>query len=99
MAGGPPFFFSPGATSFSFSRSFFFFFAPNPPGGEGRRGAAPGGQWSSLSQVGLYCRDWLFWMLVIFNSAALVYLWGLNSWLPTYLVKVRGFDPRQTSLV
>ena len=32
------------------------------------------------------------------NSAALVYLWGLNSWLPTYLIKVRGFDPRQTSL-
>jgi sugar phosphate permease len=53
---------------------------------------------SYLSQVGLYCRDWRFWMLVIFNSAALIYLWGLNSWLPSYLIKVRGFDPRQTSL-
>jgi sugar phosphate permease len=52
---------------------------------------------SYLSQVGLYCRDWRFWMLVIFNSAALIYLWGLNSWLPSYLIKVRGFDPRQTS--
>jgi sugar phosphate permease len=51
-----------------------------------------------LSQVGLYCRDWQFWMLVIFNSAALIYLWGLNSWLPSYLVRERGFDPRQTSL-
>jgi sugar phosphate permease len=53
---------------------------------------------SYLSQVGLYSRDWRFWMLVIFNSAALIYLWGLNSWLPSYLIKVRGFDPRQTSL-
>ena len=53
---------------------------------------------SYLSQVGLYCRDWRFWILVVFNSAALIYLWGLNSWLPSYLIKVRGFDPRQTSL-
>lgn len=53
---------------------------------------------SYLSQVGLFFRDWRFWMLVIFNSAALIYLWGLNSWLPSYLVRVRGFDPRQTSL-
>ena len=52
---------------------------------------------SYLSQVGLYCRDWRFWILVVFNSAALIYLWGLNSWLPSYLIKVRGFDPRQTS--
>src|SRR5258707_15060231 len=37
-------------------------------------------------------------MLVIFNPPALIYLWGLNSWLPSYLIKVRGFDPRQTSL-
>lgn len=57
--------------------------------------AAP--QSSYLSQVGLFCRDWRFWMLVIFNSAALIYLWGLNSWLPSYLVRERGFDPRQTS--
>ena len=59
--------------------------------------AETGVQPSYLSQVGLYCRDWRFWMLVIFNSAALIYLWGLNSWLPSYLIKVRGFDPRQTS--
>jgi Major Facilitator Superfamily len=26
---------------------------------------------SYLSQVGLYCRDWRFWILVVFNSAAL----------------------------
>jgi sugar phosphate permease len=73
-----------------------FFLRDNPPGAQPI--APPVAQSSYLSQVGLYCRDWRFWMLVIFNSAALIYLWGLNSWLPTYLIKVRGFDPRQTSL-
>ncbi|MDH7794040.1 MULTISPECIES: MFS transporter [unclassified Beijerinckia] len=58
--------------------------------------AQPEAQSSYLSQVGLFCRDWRFWMLVIFNSAALIYLWGLNSWLPSYLIRERGFDPRQT---
>ena len=75
-----------------------FFLRDNPPGVAAKPAAAPAAQSSYLSQVGLYCRDWRFWMLVIFNSAALIYLWGLNSWLPTYLIKVRGFDPRQTSL-
>jgi sugar phosphate permease len=73
-----------------------FFLRDNPPGMAVQ--PAPAAQSSYLSQVGLYCRDWRFWMLVIFNSAALIYLWGLNSWLPTYLIKVRGFDPRHTSL-
>jgi sugar phosphate permease len=73
-----------------------FFLRDNPPG-VAAQPAAPTGQPSYRSQVGLFCRDWRFWMLVIFNSAALIYLWGLNSWLPTYLIKVRGFDPRQTS--
>jgi sugar phosphate permease len=54
------------------------------------RSAAAYGQ-----QVRLFFSDWRFWMLVIFNSAALIYLWGLNSWLPSYLVKVRQFDLRQ----
>lgn len=55
-------------------------------------------QSSYLSQVGLYIRNWKFWILVIFNSAALIYLWGLNSWLPTYLIRVSHFNPRQASL-
>lgn len=73
------------------------FLRDNPPGVVAQP-VTPVAQSSYLSQVGLYCRDWRFWMLVIFNSAALIYLWGLNSWLPTYLIKERGFDPRQTSL-
>jgi sugar phosphate permease len=78
------------------------FLRDQPPAGDAalkaaEPGAASSGAASSyLSQVGLFCGDWRFWMLVIFNSAALVYLWGLNSWLPTYLINGRGFDPRQT---
>jgi sugar phosphate permease len=51
-----------------------------------------------LAQVRVFFTDWRFWMLVIFNSAALIYLWGLNSWLPSYLVKVRHFDLRQAGI-
>ena len=47
------------------------------------------------AQVAAFMADWRFWMLVIFNSAALIYLWGLNSWLPTYLSQARHFDMRQ----
>jgi sugar phosphate permease len=31
-------------------------------------------------------------MVLLFNSACLIYLWGLNAWLPTYLQTVRHFD-------
>lgn len=36
--------------------------------------------------------DRRFWLLTIFNCGVLIYLWGLNSWLPTYLQQARGFD-------
>ncbi|WFU79208.1 MFS transporter [Bradyrhizobium sp. CIAT3101] len=50
------------------------------------------------TQTRAFSTDWRFWMLVTFNSAALSYLWGLNSWLLNYLIKVRQFDPRQTGM-
>src|SRR5215510_583030 len=37
-------------------------------------------------------RDYKFWLMTFFNSGLLIYLWGLNAWLPTYLQKARGFD-------
>jgi sugar phosphate permease len=46
------------------------------------------------SGMGVFLRDWRFWVILLFNSACLIYLWGLNAWLPTYLQKVRGFDLR-----
>jgi sugar phosphate permease len=63
-----------------------------PPGAAIAVAAPVGSAGSYIQQVGQFFGDWRFWMLVIFNSAALIYLWGLNSWLPSYLVKVRGFD-------
>lgn len=37
-------------------------------------------------------RDYKFWLMTFFNSGVLIYLWGLNAWLPTYLQRARGFD-------
>ena len=31
-----------------------------------------------------------FWMICIFNIAFLTYLWGINGWLPGYLIKGKG---------
>jgi sugar phosphate permease len=53
---------------------------------------------SFRSSVALFITDWRFWMIVLATCGSLVYLWGLNSWLPSYLVRVRHFDPRQTSI-
>jgi sugar phosphate permease len=50
------------------------------------------------SSIGLFLSDWRFWMILLFNSACLIYLWGLNAWLPTYLQKVRGFDLKSLGL-
>lgn len=70
-----------------------------PPGDATAAAAIPAPTAASYGQqVRLFFGDWRFWMLVIFNSAALIYLWGLNSWLPSYLVKVRGFDMKQAGI-
>jgi sugar phosphate permease len=36
--------------------------------------------------------------VLVFNSAALIYLWGLNAWLPTYLPQVRHFNVRDVGI-
>jgi hypothetical protein len=41
-------------------------------------------------------RDWRFWLLPLNNSGTLIYLWGLNSWLPTYLQQARHFTIAMT---
>lgn len=33
-----------------------------------------------------------FWALCLFNVALLTYLWGLNGWLPSYLIEEKGVD-------
>ncbi|WP_367111592.1 MFS transporter [uncultured Psychrobacter sp.] len=36
-----------------------------------------------------------FWLLTFFNVGTLAYLWGLNSWIPTYLIEAKGFNLKQ----
>lgn len=36
-----------------------------------------------------------FWMICIFNIAFLTYLWGINGWLPGYLIKGKGIHLEQ----
>lgn len=40
-----------------------------------------------------------FWAVCAFNMAFMGYLWGLNSWLPTYLSVDRGVNLEQLGLV
>jgi sugar phosphate permease len=66
-----------------------------------RQGDAKGGEAAAAnlaSSMRLLLTDWRFWMILLFNSACLIYLWGLNAWLPTYLQKVRGFDLKSLGL-
>ncbi len=40
-----------------------------------------------------------FWAVCVFNMAFMGYLWGLNSWLPTYLSVDRGVKLEQLGLI
>jgi sugar phosphate permease len=40
----------------------------------------------------MFARDPKFWLVVFYDCGVLIYLWGLNAWLPTYLQEARGFD-------
>lgn len=40
--------------------------------------------------------DRQIWLLTIFNCGAMIFLWGFNSWLPTYLRDARQFDATAT---
>ncbi|MFK8259738.1 MFS transporter [Erwinia sp. AnSW2-5] len=42
-----------------------------------------------LARRQLY-RSGHFWIICLFNIAFLTYLWGINGWLPSYLVEGRG---------
>ena len=40
--------------------------------------------------------NWRFWLLPIYNSGGLIFLWGFNFWLPSYLQQARHFDITHT---
>lgn len=44
----------------------------------------------------IFGRDPKFWLLVVYNSGVLTFLWGLNAWLPSYLQEGRHFDLART---
>ncbi|WP_158808031.1 MFS transporter [Beijerinckia sp. L45] len=39
-----------------------------------------------------------FWLLAVYDCGAMIYLWGFNSWLPTYLQVARHFDIKHSGL-
>ena len=40
--------------------------------------------------------NWRFWLMPIYNSGGLIFLWGFNFWLPAYLRQARHFDITHT---
>lgn len=36
-----------------------------------------------------------FWAVCLFNTALLTYLWGLNGWLPSYLIEAKGINLKE----
>ena len=46
--------------------------------------------------IRLLAGNWRFWLLPIYNSGGLIFLWGFNAWLPTYLQQARHFDVAHT---
>jgi sugar phosphate permease len=56
---------------------------------ESQKSPRPGEIWRNC---GVFLRNSDFWLLTLCDCGQLIYLWGLNSWLPTYLQKVRNFD-------
>lgn len=49
-------------------------------------------------QFGLVFRNYRFWLLTAYGCGLLMYLWGLNSWLPAYLERSRHFNLRQMGI-
>jgi sugar phosphate permease len=63
-----------------------------PPSDEMPRPALREPEMSFREAFATFGSDWRFWCLVVFNTGTLIYLWGLNAWLPTYLQQQRHFD-------
>ncbi|WP_213767466.1 MFS transporter [Caballeronia sp. dw_19] len=42
--------------------------------------------------LSLFLGNYRFWLVTLYGCGLLMYLWGLNSWLPTYLERSRHFN-------
>jgi sugar phosphate permease len=49
-----------------------------------------------MDAVAMFLGDPKFWLVVVYDCGVLIYLWGLNAWLPTYLQQARHFDLAST---
>jgi sugar phosphate permease len=49
-------------------------------------------------EFGLVFRNYRFWLVTAYGCGLLMYLWGLNSWLPSYLERSRHFNLRQMGI-
>jgi sugar phosphate permease len=45
-----------------------------------------------------FLKDPKFWLVTLYGCGLLMYLWGLNSWLPTYLERERHFNLREMGI-
>lgn len=63
-------------------------------------GAAPAGTAAASHRRALLALfgNGRFWAVCLFNVAFLTYLWGLNSWLPTYLHDGKGIDLKSVGI-
>ena len=48
-----------------------------------------------LRNTKLLLQNGAFWLVCIFNIALMTYLWGLNSWVPSYLIQDKGFNLKE----
>ena len=76
----------------------WFFLRDRPPEGNISPLKPAEDQLSFRDAMMIVITDPRFWLLTVFNCGVLIYLWGLNSWLPTYLQQARGFDLLQTGI-
>lgn len=78
-----------------------WFFLKDFPSAEVAASYSPRANTGGMSlgdSVGLFIRDWRFWMLAIYNCGSMIYLWGFNSWLPAYLRLFRHLDLARAGL-
>jgi sugar phosphate permease len=75
----------------------WFFLRDRPPATDSQPAQRAEDQLSFAKAIGLVVRDPRFWLLTTYNCGILIYLWGLNSWLPAYLQQARGFDVLRTA--
>jgi predicted MFS family arabinose efflux permease len=69
-----------------------------PPHGSSREVERRSVAQGYMAGARLFVHDYRFWLLVVFNSCVLIYLWGLNSWLPAYLQRAKHFNLTQVGI-